>query len=175
MVRGPVHRRFATKTATQRPCPELHDHKIILVLRHPPPVLPLLSSFSLRPRSPPSPDRSTRKLVTNDANEHDEGDVTTIATCRAGSESSQIYRDVLQTTYGKWWSEVIDRWLDFASNVLLVRRWDARDRVMLLGNRHQSEYGRNLIARLYVSPMFLYSLERTWDSTHSKWIRIWLS
>jgi len=27
--------RFATKTATQRPCPELHDHKIILVLCHP--------------------------------------------------------------------------------------------------------------------------------------------
>lgn len=73
MVRGPVHRRFATKTATQRPCPELHDHKIILVLRHP--ARPLVA-----PRSSPSLNYSTREFVTN---ERDEGDVTTVATCRA--------------------------------------------------------------------------------------------
>jgi len=73
MVRDPVHWRFATKTATQRP--ELHDHKIILVLRH-----LARFSFPLHPRSPPSPDCSTRELVTN---ERDEGDVTTVATCRA--------------------------------------------------------------------------------------------
>lgn len=102
MVRGPVHRRFATKTATQRPRSELHDHKIILVHRHParPLSLPLvahrfpcaLSFVSLASGC------STRELVTN---ERDEGDVTTIRNLPRRSESSQIYRDVLQTTCGK--------------------------------------------------------------------------
>lgn len=127
---GPSPPRLATKTATQQPCPELHDHKIILVLCHPARSPLLAHSLTSLVPAPPANERNERRERASATERRAAND----RNLPARSESSQIYRtdDVVRTTARQMTAGVIDR-PDFARPALMSFLRIA-NRVMLPAN-----------------------------------------